>query len=107
MELTNKMSKNSHTITLKLTKSMGKNCNFFGVLTYSYLKQTTLLAITLKDELSCMIVNNIEASSDLLKSIDNLLDTISRRLELSEKSLRLILKRNAISEPVQFLWYQL
>ena len=54
-----------------------------------------------------MIVNNIEASSDLLKSIDNLLNTISRRLELSEKSLRLILKRNAISEPVQFLWYQL
>ena len=71
------------------------------------LNQTPLLAITLKDELSCMIVNNIEASSDLLKSIDNLLNTISRRLELSEKSLRLILKRNAISEPVQFLWYQL
>ena len=84
-----------------------KKLQFFGVLTYFYLKKTPLLAITLKDELSCMIVNNIEASSDLLKSIDNLLDTISRRLELSEKSLRLILKRNAISEPVQFLWYQL
>lgn len=80
---------------------------FFWCFDIFYLKKTPLLGITLKDELSCMIVNNIEASSDLLKSIDNLLNTISRRLELSEKSLRLILKRNAISEPVQFLWYQL
>ena len=86
---------------------MGGECNFFWCFDIFYLKKTPLLGITLKDELSCMIVNNIEASSDLLKSIDNLLNTISRRLELSEKSLRLILRRNAISEPVQFLWYQL
>ena len=42
----------------------------------------------------------------LLKAIDNLLKTISKRLDLSDQVIRLIMKRNAISEPVQFVWYQ-
>ena len=53
-----------------------------------------------------MIANDIEASSDLLKAIDNLLKTMSKRLDLSDQVIRLIMKRNAISEPVQFVWYQ-
>ena len=54
-----------------------------------------------------MIENNIDASSDLLKAIDNLLKTMTKRIDLSDKAIRLISERNAISEPVQFVWYQL
>ena len=66
---------------------------------------TLRLSIDLKDGLACLLPSKLPASSDLLRSIDHLISVMQRRLEISDKIIRLIVKRNDISEPVQFLWY--
>ena len=66
--------------------------------------KTSLFGIKLKNELSCLI-EDLEPSSDLLRAIDLLVKTMKKRLQNTDKILRLIIKRNEMSEPVQYLWY--
>ena len=66
--------------------------------------KTSLLGIKLKNELSCLL-EDLEPSSDLLRAIDLLVKTMKKRLQNTDKILRLIIKRNEMSEPVQYLWY--
>jgi hypothetical protein len=68
--------------------------------------KTLLLNIELKDQLSCLIQTKVDASSDLIRAIDNWTSTITRRLEMTEKIIVLIDKRNRLSEPRNFLWFQ-
>ena len=65
----------------------------------------SLLSVILKDELSCLIRANVPASSDLIRSIDNLTNLMSRRLQISDEFLRKAVNRNELSEPVQYVWY--
>ena len=58
----------------------------------------------MKNELSCLL-EDLEPSSDLLRAIDLLVKTMKKRLQNTDKILRLIIKRNEMSEPVQYLWY--
>ena len=67
--------------------------------------QSSLLGVVIKDELSCLIRPKVPASSDLVRSIDNLVKTISKRLEISDTFLRKVVERNTLSEPVQYVWY--
>ena len=66
--------------------------------------KTSLFGIKLKNELSCLL-EDLEPSSDLLRAIDLLVKTMKKRLQNTDKILRLIIKRNEMSEPVQYLWY--
>ena len=66
--------------------------------------KTSLLGIKLKNELSCLL-EDLEPSSDLLRAIDLLVKIMKKRLQNTDKILRLIIKRNEMSEPVQYLWY--
>ena len=66
--------------------------------------KTSLFGIKLKNQLSCLL-EDLEPSSDLLRAIDFLVNTIKRRLQNTDKILRLIIKRNEMFEPVQYLWY--
>ena len=64
-----------------------------------------MLGVQLKDDLSCLIRGNVPASSDLIRSLDNLVTTMSKRLQISDKFLRKVVERNRLSEPVQYVWY--
>ena len=64
-----------------------------------------LLGVQLKDDLSCLIRGKVPASSDLVRSLDNLVTTMSKRLEISDTFLRKVVERNRISEPVQYVWF--
>ena len=66
--------------------------------------KTSLFGIKLKNELSCLL-EDLEPSLDLLRAIDLLVKTMKRRIINTDKILRLIIKRNEMSEPVQYLWY--
>ncbi len=64
-----------------------------------------LLGIKLKADLSCLIFQDLDASSDLSRAVDNLIDVLIRRLQKTDALLRLIVMRNDLLEPVHFLWY--
>ena len=66
--------------------------------------KASVLGITLKNKLGCLL-EPLDASSDLDRSIDLLVKTMKRRLSVSDQVLRLIVKRNELSEPLQYLWY--
>lgn len=57
--------------------------------------------LQIKDELSCQIADGI-----LSRAIDYLSSVLLRRLEVSERIIGLIMKRNELSEPLQFMWFR-